>query len=400
MYIGFTSHPDLRHIYSERLYLITFLCTSYVLLSLPLFIIMFNKIWRIDPKILFIKYLDKPLKPTFSINDKYIYYPLWVITILSFFITIYLLIGSPLLDFLLGKSVNISQSRIEYSRGSGGSELIRGIFGNGFLPLCSYIAYSYMKMYKKFQWKIMFFILFVNSALIYGASMSKSAIAFYILSFILLKVLIEGKISNKQIINSAIIVTSVVLLMYIVTNENFIDLVLDYETLIFGGGPIGRMIFGQLVGFVNTLNVFPEYHSFLFGADFAFLRFLGMDFIDSARVVMTFVNPAGIERGTVGVMNSLFIAEAYANFGYIGIAFAPFIVALILQFFTLLLYKLPKTPLVTGWWIYIMFLFSQGITGGLFSEFIFNTRVIGVTFLTILLYFSGHILHSIFGRKL
>lgn len=399
MFIGITIHPDLRFIYNDSLYLITFLSVSYVLLSLPLFTIILNKIWRLEPQNSFIRYIKKPLIPLFTLNDKYMYYPLWGITFISCIVTIYLLIGSPLLSFLMGGSVNVAEARIDYSRGFAGSEVVRNIIGHGFIPMCSYVVYSYMKISKNYKWKIMFILLFINSVLIYGASMSKSTIASYLLSFLLLKVLIDGKIPIKQLMSTGITVIMLVLIMYVVTKDNFAELVTDYEALIFKGGPIGRVIFGQLVGFVNTLNVFPDIHHFLYGADFAFLRFLGFDFIDSSRIVMAYVNPIGVRNGTVGVMNSLFTAEAYANFGYIGILLAPLAVASILHFFTLLLYKLPKTPIVIGWWVYSMFLLSKGITGGLFSEFIFNTRIIGVTFLTICLYISGHVLFGIYGNK-
>ncbi|WML46680.1 O-antigen polymerase [Neobacillus sp. PS3-34] len=398
MYIGIRVHTDLHLVQDDSYYLITFLSVSYVLLSLPLFIIIFNKIWKVKPEEAFIKYLERPLISLFTKNDKYLYYPLWVITLTSCVVMVYLLKDSPLLNFILGKNTNILEARVIYTRNYSGSLIIKNTIGNAFIPLCSYITYSYMKMFPNKKWKLMFIILFTNSLLIYGTSMSKSGISTYILSFVLLKVLIEGKISLKKLTYISLIVITFVIVMYMVVYQDNQEIITDKETFFFKSGPIGRIIFGQLVGFVNTLYIFPQLHPFVNGGDIAFLRFLGFDFLDSSRIVMSYVSPGAVENGNANVMNSIFIAEAYANFGYLGILFAPLIVAFILHFFTLLLYKLPKTPIVLGWWIYVMFLLSNGIGGGFFSEFLFNTKIIGVSILTILLYISGHVLFTIYDK--
>ena len=398
-YLGITVHPDLRLINNKDIYAISFFSVSYVLISLPLTIALLNKFFQINPRKKFEEYVEKPIVPMLSKNDKYIFYPFVLISILSLFITAYLLIGSPLLNYITGQNINYSQARILYSRDFAGSELIRNTIGLGFIPLCSYIAYSYMRMYRGMKWKIIFATFFINSLLIYGASMTKSGIASYLISFILLKVLIDGKIPLKQLLSGITMILIIVIGMYIATKENYLDLFSDSENLFLKGGPIGRIIFGQLVGFINTLNVFPNYHEFLYGADFAFLRFFGFEFVDSSRIVMEFVNPQGVAQGTAGVMNSLFIAEAYANFGYVGIVLAPIIVAFILYFFIQILYKLPKSPIVIGWWVYVMYLFSKGITGGFFSEFIVNTRIIIVTLLTFMLLIAGKFLYVTYEKR-
>ena len=46
--------------------------------------------------------------------------------------------------------------------------------------------------------------------------------------------------------------------------------------------------------------------------------------IRPARIVMSIINFLGIEAGTAGVMNTLFIGEAYANFGWLRVMMGLF----------------------------------------------------------------------------
>ena len=59
----------------------------------------------------------------------------------------------------------------------------------------------------------------------------------------------------------------------------------------------------------------------------------GMEQQRSARVIMEYLNPEGVVSETTGVMNSLYMAEAYANFGNLGLLLSPIIVGFTMIFY-------------------------------------------------------------------
>ena len=93
--------------------------------------------------------------------------------------------------------------------------------------------------------------------------------------------------------------------------------------------------------------------------------------------------PSAIEEGTGGVINSLFIGEAWANFGLAGVIFAPFWVGFVIQWSYILLLKAEKTPLFLALAVYLTMKWPG--TGG-FNDFIYNAGIVTmlVIFLVIL----------------
>jgi hypothetical protein len=95
---------------------------------------------------------------------------------------------------------------------------------------------------------------------------------------------------------------------------------------------------------------------------------------------MEYVNPNGIAANTAGVVNSLFVAEAWANFGIFGVIFSPLIVGLyiglIFQFFL----KLSKNSVHIGVLCYLSINLPGMITGG-FNEFIYPIPIFIILFI-------------------
>jgi hypothetical protein len=78
---------------------------------------------------------------------------------------------------------------------------------------------------------------------------------------------------------------------------------------------------------------------------------------------MMHVFPGRVADGTAGVINSLFIGEAWANFGLTGVLIAPIYVGFLIGFFYGLLIRLPKTPLLIA--IFVHFSYKSSVTGGI-----------------------------------
>ena len=90
---------------------------------------------------------------------------------------------------------------------------------------------------------------------------------------------------------------------------------------------------------------------------------------------MEVFNPAGIALNVAGVMNSLFVAEAYANFGYWGVLFSPVIVAIAMTIIPNLVISGKKTPIKLLLYVICTIEWTQCVTGG-FVDYICNVNLI------------------------
>ena len=92
---------------------------------------------------------------------------------------------------------------------------------------------------------------------------------------------------------------------------------------------------------------------------------------------MQYIAPEAAESGLVGVMNTHFIGEAWANWGYFGLFLSPIWVGSIIQIIIILLFRMTKTPinlaLITFFTIYL----GMNITGG-FIAYIYNAKIISL----------------------
>ena len=90
---------------------------------------------------------------------------------------------------------------------------------------------------------------------------------------------------------------------------------------------------------------------------------------------MEYFNPSAVEEGTAGVMNALFVGEAYANWGLIGVAAAPFVVAFPFSLALGLLLRLRKSPASMTLYLALFIFFTGSIQGG-FVDYIYNVSAL------------------------
>ncbi|NEU44236.1 oligosaccharide repeat unit polymerase, partial [Enterococcus faecium] len=72
-----------------------------------------------------------------------------------------------------------------------------------------------------------------------------------------------------------------------------------------------------------------------------------------------------------GVSNTLTVAEAYANFGYVGIVIGTLYVGVVTQLLYIWFLRLPKNPLFLSLFVYFSINIPRTLVGG-FSDFLFN----------------------------
>ena len=127
-------------------------------------------------------------------------------------------------------------------------------------------------------------------------------------------------------------------------------------------------------------DIFPADHAFigLSSLSQALSNIFGVEYIErAARITMQAFNPAGVAAGTAGVMNSLYVAEAWANFGLLGVLLSPLWVGIVIQTLYIFFLKSPKSPFHLAF--FVAFSTGGSITGG-FNEYLYNPNLLLISF--------------------
>lgn len=378
-------------IQDDLTYIVAILGIYYTLITMPICIIIYNNIFKFNIKKNNNKYLTKSSETFNNVLNKYYFMFFSVMTVVSVFFVIYLIYyKAPLFMYLTGQLNKVLSSRIAYSRNFGGSLLIKNVIGKSIVPLVSYILFGFFWITKSKKWRNLFAINFICAIFVNGADLSKSGVVYYLIPYIYLVTIIDNKIPYRKIIKYGILGFFILVFMYTIQYANagitYKDVILDFY-----GGPIGRVLLVQIQSFSAYLEIFPKYANFLIGKSIAIFRFLGLPFIESARVVAQYIEPTGVQAGWVGVASTIFLGDAYANFGMLGIIFSPIWVSFIFSFFYSKLLKAHKNPINIGYYIFILDNLTNSLTGGFFSAYVINTRIIVAFLFVIVIKFSVQI---------
>jgi len=373
---GWDNHYVIKTVSKEaRFY--GWLAVQYTMIALPVGMLLVNFFYGYKSNCkLFNTYINSPLKPSVSSKDSFIrvfLYMLSFISILAVMYTYAYLDKIPLLAVFQGYDANsLAHLRQEASRGFEGNYYIRNILGVSFSPILTYISYAYWKMTNSKKDFIWFIIMFISSFLILTYDLEKSPFIMFILGFLFLKVLIEGKIKKKTLFIFSSFSMALILLAYV-----YIAKITDFRLLFsYNSGIVGRILLSQSAGTYMSFEHFPKTYNFIGFASISKMlsQLFGINYVDrAARIMMAIFNPARVQAGTAGVMNSLFIAEAWANFGWIGVIFSPIYVGMFVQIIFMTFLKAKKTPISTGLFAYLSY--KLPITGG-FNDFLYNPGLV------------------------
>jgi len=275
--------------------------------------------------------------------------------------------------------------RQEAARGIQASTTIKNYFGIILTPLLSYIAYTYWMVTKKIEYLLWFLIMFIATFFILFYDLQKSPFVFFLSSLIFVHVLIYGHIKIRNIFVVGIIAFILIFLIYLYVSP-YDDKIFLIEVI------LKRIFLGQIAGTFFSFEYFPHLYNHLgFSSCLAFYRsLLGFDVSEPAsRLIIAAYDPVNFKLGLSGVMNSLFISEAWANFGLIGVIIAPFWVGMYLQILYLLFLRSKKTPVTVGLLTYFSYKFT--ITNG-FNEFIFNENHLFILLIFLFIHFTSEII--------
>lgn len=384
IFIGNSGHYDVQS-FSTNLIFNTYYAVAYCVIIFPLFIFLTKKTCG---KFKSSKSIDAFIAEKIQYNRNM--RP--VQTLLLFMICVCLLsttyvfitIGRlPLVDIFKVSDMNeINILRQASGRFFTGNIYIKNILMIMLIPFLSYYTYIYYRLTLGKTWQLMFFLLALLSLIALTYDYSKAPVINYLIGIYLIDILMGRVYSGKQFRKLLLIILGIIIFFYVVMLK-------QGESTLFTVyfGPIGRVLFGQIIPLFFHFEVFPLRHPFLNGASFnSWLSFIipNASGIRSGRIIMETYNPAGVEAGTAGVMNTLFIGEAYANYGIMGLLFSPIIFGIIIGLVSHFLPSLHKRPTTVLLYVELTMAYIGVLEGG-FVEIFYSAHIIIIILLTIIL---------------
>lgn len=183
---------------------------------------------------------------------------------------------------------------------------------------------------------------------------------------------LNGQIPIKSTVIFFIILFSVLVCFYIYFMGS--DGIISAFISIFS-----RAFAGSIQPAYYYLQYFPVEQDFLLGKSFpnpgGIMPYTPFEL---TQVMMEWVNPN--TDGIVGSMPTVFWAEAYANFSYVGVLIMPFVIGVLVYFFNYFFGKIENTPIKVGFYAWLVLHFkSLSITG--FSGFLFDIPLAAISIL-------------------
>jgi oligosaccharide repeat unit polymerase len=254
------------------------------------------------------------------------------------------------------------------------------LFMRDFLTIVS-VAFFGQWLLQKFLFS---FILFIISFLVCAFSMliaiEKAPILWYLISLVLIYIIIkhQGRFQFKQLVLISFFGLFIAVLMYV----NFMTPSSVWKGIEY---VFSRTFAGSIEALYHYLENFPKKISFLWGRSFpnpgGLLPFKPFDLTQElSRMVFLENEPMGV----VGSMPTFYWGEMYANFSYLGIIIPPFFIGYFLYWLNTIIFRLPMTPLVLSFFIWIILHYKDLAITSL-SSFIIDAYMAVIIFLLILL---------------
>ena len=366
---------------------------SYMMLTMPLGMLLARFVFSRNNSVksLLFEYTKSKIDLKF-LGGKSLKYTVWLFTVISVLACLYTFYTIGYFPFYKIFKVSFSYAnelRITASRDFGGNIYVRNFFALTMMPVLSYVWCFYYIRTRSVLDLIVFMGSFIFSLSILYYDFSKAPMLSYLLSFIFVYFYAFGRVNKKLGFMAVTTVVIILSLMY-----SFIGLTLS-GLLSHNTGPIGRILLGQSAGLYFMFDIFPLEHSFLGFSSFSQLlsNVFGFEYIDrAARITMTSFNPTGVAEGTAGVMNSIYLAEAWANFGLLGVLLSPLWVGFVIQCLYLFFLKSNKNPLYLAF--FVAFSSGGGITGGI-NEYIYNPGLIIILMFFLAVVFTSKFLNGL-----
>jgi hypothetical protein len=224
------------------------------------------------------------------------------------------------------------------------------LFMHDFLMTVSVTFFGQWLLRKNFFLFIMFIISFLICAFSMLMAVEKGPSMTYLISLLFIYTIIkfQGRLQFKQLVKFGFFGFFITGLMYMYF--------MSASTLWLGiESVISRVFTGQIHALYHYLEIFPAQINFLWGQSFPNPgRLLPFEPFHLTKELSRMVYPQNELMGVVGQMPTIYWGEMYANFSYLGIIIPPFFIGYFLYWFNTIIFRLPMTPLVLSFFIWII----------------------------------------------
>ncbi len=274
---------------------------------------------------------------------------------------------------------------------SSDSHLARSLMGNDFggkyhwyslvmhdlFNIVTFALFSAFLLTKRKILLFFFLVAFLGSSFAAVMATEKGPFAQILIGLLLVYgiTLLKGKIPIKATIILLVVLFSSLIAFYIF----FMGSADVFSAF---GSIFSRVLAGSIQPAYHYLEFFPHHQEFLMGRSFPNPG--GILPIEPYRMtveVMNWVNPN--DKGIVGSMPTVFWAEAYANFGTLGVILIPFMIGVVIYAVYYLVDKIENTPLKIGFFVWLMQHFQTLSKTG-FSGFLIDFYLIMLIFILII----------------
>lgn len=381
------------------------LAVSYTLIVIPIGINLCRMTFRInDVSSRFDSYTNSKIIGMISQKDSYLRYPLYILSIICLLVVAYVIysIGFETFKkaFSVEGQVELMILRRDIDVGFSGNIYVRNILGSILLPILAYTSYCYYLMTKS-KFDLLWFIsMFVAAFLMLVHNFEKSPFIFFLFGFIFLYVLVKNRISKTFLISAVVSTLLLLIAIYAFITKNVGAENIEYMVSPFKEGLVGRVLISQITGLYSHFEAFPLQHDFIGTASLS--KFLSASFLPdftdrSGRIVLELYAPAWVEMGYGGSFNTLFIGEAWANYGIAGILIAPLWVGFLIGLCYYTFLSLKKTPVFLALFVY--YSYKTSISGGL-NDYLYNAKaVILFIIIALALYIGVMLKNAHVGKK-
>lgn len=344
----------------------------YSIVVMPFGMLLINRFFKVSPRKEFTEYLNKEVN--FPKSNKYLNILVFSIIAFSSLVLWYIIeksVAIPIYTLLKGDSHLASIQRVLVRYEFGGIEYIRNLLGYMLIPIFSYYLFVVAFTQKKLIYFLAFGVQFLFASFIFIYDLQKAPIAFYLLGYIILITLLKGGISRKQLLFFVGLPMLLMLVAYqVTTGASALRLFYEYDSAFYG-----RVFLTGYFAFPLSFELFPDviteptYYS---GIPTVILNYFNIENVESARRLMMYMNPEGVENGTANLFSGYYLAEAWANYGYAGLIISPAIVGMVVQTVHAYLLTHAKKALVISFYTFmsIKWLLGAGVVNFIYLKII------------------------------
>lgn len=335
---------------SRNTRVVAWIAVCYSLITIPIGMIITNGLYNVNISSLYTSFENKEL--IVGLSYRRIWFTLFSICIFSILVSIYIKVYSgswPLYTAVVEKDfLSAREGRIDVRRNFQGIEYIKNLFGLCLVPMFSYFAYIIWLKKRTLYCLISYLVILSCTIFIISYDTQKAPIIFYLIGYVVIYPLIKKPISRKALIiffSGALLLMGLMYISFNATDNDVLDVVLDP-----GSAMWGRMFISSYAGVPLSFEWFPDIitqPTWQIGIPEFILNALNLPTTESARLMMLKIEPDG------NLISSYFIAEAWANYGLIGVVISPFIIGFCVQFVHLLLLRHRKDPLAIAFYAFM-----------------------------------------------